>query len=166
MKQLDYMSVAEEAMSQISNGGGAFLTVKNGDNVNTMTIGWALIGVMWGKPIMTVAVRKSRHTFRIMENASDFNVSVPRTDMAKELEFCGSRSGRDCNKFEECGIKLRPAEKVQSPLIDIPGMHFECKIALRSPMNPQLLIDEYVHLYPGKDYHTLYFGEILDCYSI
>jgi len=33
-------------------------------------------------------------------------------------------------------------------------------------MNPEYLIDEYEKIYPEKDYHTLYFGEILACYDL
>jgi hypothetical protein len=49
MKRVDYMAVAEKAMAQIRPG--AFLTVKSGEALNTMTIGWATIGYVWGKPI-------------------------------------------------------------------------------------------------------------------
>jgi len=40
MKNLNYMSVAEDAVSKIKQG--AFLTVKAADALNTMTIGWPL----------------------------------------------------------------------------------------------------------------------------
>jgi hypothetical protein len=33
-------------------------------------------------------------------------------------------------------------------------------------MDPAHLAEEYKELYPQKDYHTLYFGEIQDCYQI
>ena len=40
MKNLNYMSIAEDAVSKIKKG--AFLTVKAADVLNTMTIGWKL----------------------------------------------------------------------------------------------------------------------------
>ena len=40
MKHVDYMAVADKAMTQIEEG--AFLTVKSGERLNTMTIGWSL----------------------------------------------------------------------------------------------------------------------------
>jgi hypothetical protein len=57
------MDIAKEAMEIIKKG--AFLTVKAGDAVNTMTIGWATMGHIWRKDVLMVAVRKSRHTFGI-----------------------------------------------------------------------------------------------------
>lgn len=164
MKKVDYMSVAEESIKQIKKG--AFLTVKAGNDLNTMTIGWALIGVVWQKPIFMVAVRDSRHTFSIIEKVDGFTVSVPSGNMKEEIMFCGTRSGRDVDKFKECNLDVLDGQNVTSPIIDVPGIHFECKIVFKSAMDPTFLIDEYEKLYPEKDYHTLYFGEILDCYEI
>ena len=80
MIDVDYMSVAEDTIDKIKSG--AFLTVKSGDRLNTMTIGWATFGVVWSKPIMMVAVRSSRHTFGIIEAARDFTVTVPAGEHA------------------------------------------------------------------------------------
>jgi len=164
MQSLDYMAVAERAMTQIRKG--ALLTVKAGDALNTMTIGWATIGVVWSKPVFMIAVRDSRHTFGILEKAADFTVSAPSTDMHDKVMFCGTKSGRDMDKFKECDLNIANAQQVVSPIIDTPGIHFECKIVYKSAMDPSHLIADYETLYPAKDYHTLYFGEILDCYEI
>ena len=43
-------------------GKGILLTTKVDGKVNTMTIGWATLGIQWGKPICIVFVRQSRHT--------------------------------------------------------------------------------------------------------
>lgn len=163
MKHLNYMAVADQIMAQIPKG--AFLTVKAEAQLNTMTIGWATVGIVWSKPIMMVAVRDSRHTFGIIEKASDFTVSFPADHMKKELMFCGTKSGRSHDKFKECGLKAGAAQKTLSPIIQVPGIHFECKIVYKSKMDPALLEKEYKRLYPENDFHTLYFGEILECYE-
>ena len=165
MKRIDYMAVAHKAMTQIQKG--VFLTVKSGKAINTMTIGWAIIGYVWRKPIMMVAVRLTRHTFSIIETAEDFTVSIPSSDMKKEIMFCGTKSGRDYNKFKECNFKISDSQKVITPIIKVPGLHYECKIVYKSAMDPAFLnTDCDTALYPEKDYHTLYFGEIVDCYEI
>jgi flavin reductase (DIM6/NTAB) family NADH-FMN oxidoreductase RutF len=164
MKNLNYMSIAEDAMSKIKKG--AFLTVKTADAINTMTIGWATFGVIWQKPIMMVAVRPTRHTFSIIEKAQDFTVTVPAGDMSKAIAFCGSKSGRDVDKFKMCNLETTEGQNVASPIIKVPGIHYECKIVYKSAMNPTHLDKNYdKSLYPQKDYHTLYFGEIVACYE-
>ena len=164
MKELNYMSIADEAMKKIKKG--SFLTVKSGNALNTMTIGWATFGFIWQKPIMMVAVRDSRHTFSIIEKAQDFAVTVPASDMSKAIAFCGSKSGRDVDKFKMCNLETADGHHVASPIIKVPGIHYECRIVYKSAMNPAHLDKDYDEsLYPQKDYHTLYFGEIEACYE-
>ena len=131
-----------------------------------MIIGWAAFGIVWRKPIMMVAVRLSRHTFGIIEAAKDFTVTVPAGGMEKEIAFCGSKSGRDVDKFRKCNLETLGGRKVATPVIKIPGLHYECKIIYKSAMDPANFdkgLD--ASLYPEKDYHTLYFGEIVACYE-
>lgn len=163
MKNVDYMAVAEKAMAKIKKG--VFLTVKAGDRLNTMTIGWATIGFCWQKPMFMVMVRDSRHTFTIIEDAADFTVSIPALDMKNAVMYCGTKSGREVDKFKELGLATKKSLKTTSPIIDVPGLHFECRIVHKSAMDPHFLSEDYEPFYPEKDYHTLYFGEILECYE-
>ncbi|MCL5808826.1 MAG: flavin reductase family protein [Deltaproteobacteria bacterium] len=164
MKNVDYMHVAEDSITKINQG--AFLTVKSGNALNTMTIGWATFGVIWSKPIMMVAVWLSRHTFGIIEAAKDFTVTVPMGDMHKETAYCGSKSGRNVDKFKMCHLETTAGRHVVSPIIKTRGRHYECKIIYKSAMDPAHLDKDYdSFLYPKKDYHTLYFGEVLACYE-
>ena len=163
MKDVNCFSAAEEAMKKIEKG--AFLTVKSGERLNTMTIGWAAIGICWRKPVFMVAVRDSRHTFTIIEEAADFTVSIPSVDMQKEILYCGTKSGRDVDKFKECDLMAADGKTVTSPIIDAAGLHFECRIVYKSAMDPAEMTPDFEPLYPEKDYHTLYFGEITACYE-
>jgi len=164
VRDVDYMSVAEDSINKIR--AGAFLTVKSENALNTMTIGWATFGFIWRKPIMMVAVRSSRHTFGIIETARDFTVTVPAVDMRKEIAFCGSKSGLNVDKFKMCNLETIDGCKVDSPVIKTLGRHYECKIIYKSAMDPAHLDKDYdTFIYPLKDYHTLYFGEIIACYE-
>ena len=86
--------------------------------------------------------------------------------MSKAIAFCGSKSGRDVDKFKMCKLETADGQNVASPIIKAPGIHFECKIVYKSAMNPAHLDKNFDKaLYPQKDYHTLYFGEIVACYE-
>jgi flavin reductase (DIM6/NTAB) family NADH-FMN oxidoreductase RutF len=164
MKDRAYLDNINSLMASLTKG--AFLTVKAGQEINTMTIGWATIGFIWRKEIFMVAVRDSRHTFGLIEKSPDFTVTIPLDASAKDaVMFCGTKSGRDHDKFKECGLKPGKAKLVASPIIDIPGVHYECRIIYKSAMDSAFLDPELNKLYPAKDYHTLYFGEILACYE-
>ena len=163
MKAVNALDIVPAVMRQIP--GGAFLTVAAKGQKNVMTIGWALIGILWRKPVLMVAVRTSRHTFGLIEDAESFTVSVPTTDMNKELEFCGTMSGRALDKFQECKLATRKAQQISAPVLDLPGYHYECRMLYKSALDPQMMDPALEDLYPKKDYHTLYFGEIVACYQ-
>lgn len=154
-----------ELMKQLPKG--AFLTVGEGDEANPMTIGWALSGIIWGRPVLMVAVRYSRHTYRLMDKAETFTVSVPRFgDLQKDLNFCGTKSGRDYKKFCETGLTAQPAKIVSGVVIKEASHHYECKVVYRQSMDPANL-DEAIkkRFYEGnQDYHVFFIGEIVNEY--
>jgi flavin reductase (DIM6/NTAB) family NADH-FMN oxidoreductase RutF len=163
MKNCNPLAISEILTTRISKG--AFLTVKAGESLNTMTIGWGLIGFIWQRPVFMVAVRDSRHTFSLIEKAVDFTITMPTGDMKDALMFCGSKSGRDLDKFKACNVIPMAAQQTISPVLQMPGIHLECRICFKAPMDPTYLNQALEELYPAKDYHTLYFGEILACYE-
>ncbi len=155
----------EEVLEQLPYG--AFLTVAAETRKNTMTIGWATAGIIWSRPVMTVAVRSTRFTYELLKDAVDFTVSVPRQGShTNELAICGKRSGRDIDKFEQTGLQPRPAKETSSPVLELPGLHFECRILLRTPMEPARMHAGLTDVYPAKDYHTFYYGEIEAAYRL
>ncbi|MBU3158603.1 flavin reductase family protein [Clostridium frigoris] len=146
---------------------GAFLTVKDGEKINTMTIGWGNVGYIWNRPIFTVMVRKSRYTIDFLENTNNFTVSIPLNEnMKKALMVCGSKSGRDIDKFKECNLTLEKSKKVDTPIIGECELFYECKIVYKQEMDPKLLLKDIVKSsYEMGDYHTLYYGEIVETYK-
>ena len=113
-----------------------------------------------------VAVRYSRYTYHLLEKAKDFTVSIPiKKDLKKELAYCGTYSGKDVDKFKECNLNIIDGRKVASPIIANCELHYECNIVYKQAMEPGTLNENIKdRYYKDKDYHVLYFGEILDCY--
>jgi flavin reductase (DIM6/NTAB) family NADH-FMN oxidoreductase RutF len=145
---------------------GAFLTVKNGDKVNTMTISWGSIGYEWARPTFTVMIRQSRYTHELIENSDEFTVSIPLSDELKNaLAICGTKSGRDCDKMSEANISLREAKMTKTPVISGNSLHYECKIVFKQHMDSKCIHGDILNSsYKNGDLHTIYYGEILECY--
>lgn len=131
-----------------------------------MTIGWGWLGYCWNKPVFAVVVRPQRHTFELIQQAGGFTVSIPEGDtLKKELAFAGTKSGRDLDKFEGHGLTAIPAQQVDAPIIGECGLHFECKTLLTQDMTEDRMAEEVLNrVYPTRDLHTMFFGEIVDCY--
>src|SRR5690554_466072 len=164
MINVDFNNYVNKALNRIKKG--AFLTVKNKAKLNTMTIGWGSFGVIWGKPIIMIMVRKSRFTYKIIESTDNFSISIPFTEnMKNELKYCGSYSGKKVNKFEACNLEIIPDKLIETPVIKKCDLFLECKIKYKQQMDNKLLSSKYNKLwYPENDLHTLYFGELLSCY--
>ena len=90
-----------DMVDRLDDGGLLLAATKRSGESNVMTIGWGTVGVVWGLPMFTVLVRPSRFTYQFIEDAGEFTVNVPSPDMRAFVDFCGTRSGRDVNKFAE-----------------------------------------------------------------
>lgn len=146
---------------------GVFLTTKSDGEVNTMTMGWGTAGFIWNQNILMAPVRKSRYTHQLLENSEYFTVSVPLNDqLKKELQFCGTKSGRDYDKVEELALDLGEVEECSVPIIKGNDLHFICKIKYQQDMLKENLDREILKKnYPDKDMHTFYYGEVISVYK-
>jgi len=165
MKEVSFATVSEDVINQLPKG--ALLTVKANDMLNTMTIGWATLGRIWNKPILMVLVRFSRYTHEIISKANSFTVSFSRDGSLKNaLAICGAKSGRDMDKFRECGLTPVYVDDIESPYVAEGDLHFLCKIIYKNTMKPELLSEEIKDKwYKDNDYHCIYFGEIIKVLS-
>lgn len=165
MNIINYKDLSKQMLTQLEKG--AFITVKNGEKINPMTIGWGSIGYIWNRPIFTALVRYSRYTYEMIEKTKEFTISVPLTeDFNDALRICGTESGRDIDKISKCNLKLRDSLHIETPVIDGHMLHFECKIVLRQSMEPSLFDNKLnTEKYPNKNYHCIYYGEILETYT-
>lgn len=163
MREIAYNEKAATILEILPKG--AFLTTKADEKVNVMTIGWGYIGYAWGKPVFTVMVRKSRFTYELIEKANEFTLTFPTENAKAALGLCATKSGRDIDKIDAAGLKTLSPLKISTPILDLKGIHMECKVLYKNAMLPENLdaaID--TACYPEGDYHTLYFSEILACY--
>ena len=145
---------------------GAFLVVRDkSGKTNLMTIGWATLGIVWHEPIMTVFVRPSRHTFELMENAEHFSVCVPVNKLEKELAFCGSKSGRNMDKFKEFGLTPANGQTPGTSIVEECDIFYECEIVHATNVLEETLEHSIKGAYyPNGDFHAIYFGKVSAAY--
>ncbi len=169
MKKIDVMEYSPQILKALGKG-GLFLNAKLGDKINTMTIGWGSLSIYWGMQVFIAPVRLSRFTHHMIDGSGVFTVSVPLNgELRRELGVCGTKSGRDVDKFKECGFTAHPANEVDCPIISEASLHIECEVVGKDTMDASKMDGEIVdRMYSGNyengDYHTLFFGKIVDCY--
>jgi flavin reductase (DIM6/NTAB) family NADH-FMN oxidoreductase RutF len=154
-----------DELNKAFRSGGAFLLVDK----NPMTIGWGMLGTMWYQDVMTIMVRPSRYTYKLLEKNKRFSVSVPKVaEFKEELAFCGSKSGRDVDKLKECKLELMDGKNKGIKIIKNCSIYYECEIVHECMMDKTTVKDESVlKYYPEqKNFHKFYHAKILNCYKI
>ena len=140
----------------------ALVTSGSKSKYNTMTVSWGGLGVLWGKNVVYIFIRDSRYTKEFIDQGDFFSVSFLSEDYRDALNYCGSHSGRDEDKFEKAG--LTPAFKHSIPYPDEANFVILCKKMAAVAISEDTFVDKNIaqKWYSDGDMHTMYVGEIID----
>ncbi len=129
---------------------------------NTMTVSWGFFGIMWNKPMAVVVVRPVRHTFAFIEKYDTFTLSAFPDKYHNDLKLLGTKSGRDSDKIAETDLRICASQKIAAPAFEQAELRVECKKMYWDDFKPERFLDADIEKnYPRKDYHRIYYGEIL-----
>lgn len=98
------------------------------DKPNIITIAWA--GTVCSQPPMvSVSVRKERHSHHIIKETGEFVVNLVGRDQLKACDYCGVKSGRDTDKFADCHLTPVAVPELQyTPAIGESPLYLACKV--------------------------------------
>ena len=157
---------------EVMDKGILMTTAANGEQ-NTMVIGWGHLGIIWGKPTFCAYVRESRHTKKLVDANREFTINVPLGAIDKNIiAVCGTKSGRDMDKFQELGLETEPGMTVSVPGIRQLPLTLECKVLYQQDQEAAAIDSACLQRYytpgtrNGTDFHTVYIGEITAAYII
>jgi flavin reductase (DIM6/NTAB) family NADH-FMN oxidoreductase RutF len=122
----------------------AVISVGKGDNANLITL--AYVGKVCMKPpIIAIGIHKKRYSFNLIEQHGEFVINYPRKNQIREMDFCGTRTGKNVNKWNELGLTKQKASIVDVPLIKEFVWNMECKVVNKIELGS----------------HVCYFGEVV-----
>ena len=97
------------------------------EHSNIITIAWT--GIVNSNPPYTyVSVRKSRYSHDMIAGSGEFVINLTTENLARAVDYCGVKSGRDVDKFAETGLTKMACEKVACPMIAESPINLECKV--------------------------------------
>ncbi len=106
---------------------------------NFMTVAWG--GIACGDPPMvSVAIRHSRHTLKGIEQNQSFSVNIPSAAQVGETDYCGIVSGAAADKARDCGFQVFYGEVPHAPLIDQCPVNLECQVVQMLDLGSHLLV--------------------------
>ncbi|MBU8902531.1 MAG: flavin reductase [Victivallales bacterium] len=131
---------------------------------NPMTVSWGLFGVIWAKPVIMIAVRPQRHTLQFIEKYDTFTLCALPEDKKDILDFCGTKSGAEFNKIQECALTPIESQKVDAPGFDEAELIIECRKLYNDNIKAKNFLDKKIikACYPDRDYHELFIAEIIN----
>ena len=134
---------------------------------NIMSTHSGSLGTLWNRDVFILPIRKNKMTHEIIDATKSFAISVPTKDMRNQIIQCDHLSGYGANKFERLHLHPARAKKIPAFTVAECGLFFECKVIFwaddmsPSQLDPRLMTE----MYEGKDFHTFYFGEIINAYE-
>jgi flavin reductase (DIM6/NTAB) family NADH-FMN oxidoreductase RutF len=143
-----------------------WLLLTSGDysqgHFNAMTISWGSLGVMWGRPFAQVVVRPVRYTYEFMERYDSFTICAFPRQYHQALSLLGAKSGREGDKITEAGLTPIASTCVAAPGYAQAELIIECRKNYWQDLDPSHFLNPAIaRNCPQKDYHRIYYGEIL-----
>ena len=120
------------------------LSVDADGKPNGMAAGWNM-KCSYEPPTLAVALHDIKNTHKLIMESKEFVVVVPSPELRDQLEYFGSVSGVDVDKFTESGIATLPGTIGKTPLLADARVNFECRL----------------HSYAKPADHYVFFGTIM-----
>lgn len=143
-------------------GKGALLcATKDTIQLNTMTVSWGTAGVLWNKEVCTVFVRPQRYTYEFCEEGDTLTLSFFGEQRRDTLSYCGTKTGRDVDKFAVCGLTYELKDK--ACVFEDAHVTLILKKLYSQDLNKECFFSEApLSNYKNNDFHRAYTCEIID----
>ena len=142
------------------------ITAGDKGSFNTMTASWGAFGILWNKPIAIGFIRPQRYTSEFINKASFFTLCIFTNQYRDTLNYLGSHTGRASDKIAHSGLTPLATEHGNIYFSEARFV-MECKkLYVDDLKSDNFMITNLVKdIYPSKDFHRFFIGEISDCLS-
>ena len=111
----------------VNHGPTVLASCGGGSSANIITLAW-VSPVSIDPPMLAIAVAPCRYSHGLISRTREFVINVPAPRILNAVWYCGTRSGRDGDKFEGAGLTPSPARVLDTPLIKECFAHIECRV--------------------------------------
>jgi len=124
------------------------------EEYNIITIGWT--GTLCTNPPMCyISVRPERYSWELLKKNMEFVINLTTSALARETDWCGVRSGRDCNKFAEMHLTAGKAQIVRAPIIEEAPLSIECRVKEVIPLGSHdMFVADVVNVLADERYYN------------
>ncbi|MHC1693717.1 MAG: flavin reductase [Eubacteriales bacterium] len=154
----------DENVFDLINRDCFLITTKLNEKTNAMTASWGGMGHIWGKDMLFCVIRPQRYTYEFIEQLDYYTLCFFEDKKhRKELGLLGSVSGRDTDKITSSGLTVIDTAHGTSAFEEARLIYVLRKVYYQDFDPSRFLASEINDTYAAKDYHRMYFGEIVEC---
>ena len=122
------------------------------EDYNIITVAWTGT-ICTNPPMCYISIRPNRHSYNIIKKYGEFVINLTTKDLAFATDWCGVKSGRDFNKFEEMKLTPAPSKEIKAPIIKESPLSIECKLKQIVPLGSHdMFIAEVVNVQADERY--------------
>ncbi|MEW6600806.1 MAG: flavin reductase family protein [Nitrospirota bacterium] len=103
------------------------VTLDKRDRPNIMGISWWMF-TSWDPLMIAISVGQAKYSHECLEHHKEFVLCFPSEGQEKDAWTCGTKSGRDIDKFQETEFRTAHSKCVKPPIIEGSTVAYECKI--------------------------------------
>jgi Conserved protein/domain typically associated with flavoprotein oxygenases, DIM6/NTAB family len=100
---------------------------REGEKANIITIGWTAT-ICTNPAMLSISIRPERYSYDIIKETGEFVLNLTTENLVKAADYCGVRSGRDVDKYEQMNLTPEPSDKILAPAIKESPVNIECKV--------------------------------------
>jgi flavin reductase (DIM6/NTAB) family NADH-FMN oxidoreductase RutF len=119
-------------------------SVDGAGKANLIAVGWATRANM-APPVIAIGLGKKSHSCANITATEQFVFAVPGADLAADVLYCGTHSGREVDKFAVTQLTSTAASQVQPPLVTECLSNLECRVIATQDIGD----------------HRMFFGEVV-----
>ena len=95
---------------------------------NVFTVAWTGT-VCTNPPMVSISVRPERYSHSMIQKTGEFVINLTTEKLARAVDYCGVKSGRDVDKFQAMKLTREKAAFVQAPLLAEAPVSIECRVS-------------------------------------
>ena len=115
-----------KAFTLIEPGPVLFVTTKDAQKSNVMTISWSM--VLDFEASFAITTGPWNYSYAALETTKECVLAIPTAEMIDAVVGVGTCSGKDTDKFQKFGLTPLQANHVQAPRIKECLANIECRV--------------------------------------
>lgn len=117
----------EQAHRLLAGGPVVLVTASRKGRTDITPVGWCM--PISSKPaLVAIAIFEGSFIHELIRSSNEFVLNVPSADLVRQVQYCGTHSGRDVDKFEETGLHPGEPRLLEVPYVDECLAHIECSL--------------------------------------